>query len=299
MKISIIIPALNEEKTLPTLLESIKDQTFTDYEVIVAISPKNTDSTEKISNEFGAKVIQGGLVAEGRNNGAKVAKGEYLYFFDADVKLPKDFLEKTVEEMEERNLAIATTEYRPIENIRLDKLYYRIVTLGIKILQFGRNPIAVGFCTLVKKDIYNKTSGFDNEIKIGEDFHFSKECARYGKFRILNNSYILVGNRRLKKEGRLGLLIKYLRAGIVIAIKGKVTQDSKIDYEFADYDDVKDKKLDELLIKMEQRYDNFVNKFTKNDEVTKSGEEELIELEKSIEKAFGILFRVFSKKSKR
>jgi len=69
MKVSIIIPALNEEKTLPVLLDSIKAQDFSDYEVIVA-DANSKDRTREIAAEYGCRVVDGGLPAVGRNAGA-------------------------------------------------------------------------------------------------------------------------------------------------------------------------------------------------------------------------------------
>ena len=75
MILSIIIPTYNEEEYLPVLLESIKKQNFNDYEVIVA-DANSTDRTREIAKEYGCLIVDGGLPAVGRNNGAKVAKGE-------------------------------------------------------------------------------------------------------------------------------------------------------------------------------------------------------------------------------
>ena len=60
MKLSIIIPTYNEEEYLPKLLESIKMQDFTDYEVIVA-DANSKDNTRKIATDYGAKVVDGGF----------------------------------------------------------------------------------------------------------------------------------------------------------------------------------------------------------------------------------------------
>jgi len=82
MKVSIIIPALNEENYLPKLLGSIKKQTFKDYEVIVA-DAHSKDRTREIARKFGAKIVDGGRPANGRNIGAKAASGEFLFFFES------------------------------------------------------------------------------------------------------------------------------------------------------------------------------------------------------------------------
>ena len=91
--ISIIIPAYNEEKYLPKLLECIKKQTYKGYEIIVA-DAGSKDRTGQIAKKYGCKVVKGGMPAVGRNNGAKVAKGNILLFLDADVQINRDFIKK-------------------------------------------------------------------------------------------------------------------------------------------------------------------------------------------------------------
>ena len=99
MKFSIIIPTYNEEEYLPKLLESIKSQDFTDYEVIVADAQSN-DNTREIAKEYGCIVVEGGLPGVGRNKGAEVAKGEVLLFLDSDLELTKNYLANVIEEFE-------------------------------------------------------------------------------------------------------------------------------------------------------------------------------------------------------
>ena len=83
-KLSIIIPCKNEEEQLPKLLASIKRQTFTDYEIIVA-DAHSKDRTREIAESFGARVVEGGMPGPGRNKGALQAQGTHLLFLDADV----------------------------------------------------------------------------------------------------------------------------------------------------------------------------------------------------------------------
>lgn len=70
--LSIIVPALNEEKYLPILLSQIKKQNFnSDSEIIVA-DAGSKDKTVEIARNYGCKIIPGGLPARGRNEGAKI-----------------------------------------------------------------------------------------------------------------------------------------------------------------------------------------------------------------------------------
>jgi len=89
-KVSIVIPARNEEKNLPVLLKSIAEQKLNFVEVIVA-NDSSTDDTKKIAQEMGAIVVDVPLLESGwtgktwaLQNGAKAATGEILFFVDAD-----------------------------------------------------------------------------------------------------------------------------------------------------------------------------------------------------------------------
>ena len=117
-RISVVIPSLNEEKYLPILLESLKNQTFKDYEVIVA-DAGSKDQTIEIAKTYGAKVVAGGMPGPGRNRGAEAATGEFLFFFDSDVVLPTDFLEKAITEMDDLYIDLATCEFLPLIRLKM------------------------------------------------------------------------------------------------------------------------------------------------------------------------------------
>lgn len=85
MRFSIIIPAYNAEKHIRKALDSIKQQTFKDYELIV-VCDSCDDNTEDIAKEYGAKTFKVSYHCDGptRNKGIEEAKGEYLLFMDDD-----------------------------------------------------------------------------------------------------------------------------------------------------------------------------------------------------------------------
>ena len=128
MILSIIIPTYNEEEYLPLLLESIKQQDFRDYEIIVA-DANSKDNTVKIAEEYGCIVVEGGMPAVGRNNGAKVAKGEYLLFLDSDLKLTEDYLAKVIYEFKMERLGIAITQMKPLSKKTEDKILHDLANL--------------------------------------------------------------------------------------------------------------------------------------------------------------------------
>lgn len=103
--ISIVIPARNEEENISELLESIENDDFEDYEVIV-VDGDSSDRTVEVAKEYGAKVIEGPLegISAARNKGWKAAEGDIIYFLDADSVLPKGTLAKIKNEFEEDNI---------------------------------------------------------------------------------------------------------------------------------------------------------------------------------------------------
>ena len=86
--LSIIIPTLNEEKYLPLLLESIKKQNFSDYEIILA-DAGSTDKTLEIAKKYNCKIIPGGCRQKEETKELKLLKEILLFFLDADVSFPR------------------------------------------------------------------------------------------------------------------------------------------------------------------------------------------------------------------
>lgn len=226
--LSIIIITKNEEKYLPRLLESIKRQRgYTDYEVIVA-DAHSTDRTRKIAKKYGCKVIDGGLPSIGRNRGARKAKGDLLLFLDSDTALPPGFLKENIKEFHNRKLVCATTIYKPISERNTDKfLYnsYNVLAIGLQYFL----PLAGGLCILCAKEIYDRVGGFDEKRTMCEDHFFVNQAHKHGKFRILKSVPILCDVRRMDKEGRLGLVIKYVRVALHLLLN-RWSYECPVDY---------------------------------------------------------------------
>lgn len=220
--LSIIIPTLNEEKYLPILLSQIKKQKFSDYEIIVA-DAGSKDKTVEIAKSFGCIITKGGNPAKGRNEGAKIAKGEILLFMDADnLYLPDNFLEKLISEFKKRNLGVATFPIYPKGNW-FDKLAYGIYNFWVKLTQkftaYATNSV------LVRKDVFEKIGGFNEEIKIGEDHYFAKMASKISKFGFIETEPVLTSTRRFEREGRLKTYLKYFLAGLYMFFFGPVKSD--------------------------------------------------------------------------
>ena len=97
--ISVVIPCYNDGKYLPETIERLKQQTFTDYEIIIV----NDGSTDKQTLEVldalsttGIVVLhkENGRMSSARNHGVRHAKGEYIAALDADDYFHNDFFQK-------------------------------------------------------------------------------------------------------------------------------------------------------------------------------------------------------------
>ncbi|MBW6440613.1 glycosyltransferase [Patescibacteria group bacterium] len=239
MILSIIIPTKNEEVYLPKLLESIRKQTFADYEIIVADN-KSEDKTPKIAKQYNCVLTQGGMPGSGRNLGAKIAQGEILLFLDSDTELADEFfLELLVEEFQDRKLDCAVPRAF-VQGIFLDRLFYAFWnTLAMTFQKIS--PFAGGWCIFARKEMHEKIKGFDERIILGEDSDYAKRIGKIGKFRVMKGSKIKVSPRRFAKEGHLKIILQSIGVGIWWAIKGKDDQGNRFGYNFDIYKDEKKK----------------------------------------------------------
>jgi len=96
--ISIIMPVYNNERYFPIAVQSVLDQSFTDFELII-ISERSTDDTSKIADEFAMKDgrvrvihLENQWIYASLNSGVAIAGGEYVYFLNSDDSLKPDAL---------------------------------------------------------------------------------------------------------------------------------------------------------------------------------------------------------------
>ncbi len=245
--LSIIIPTYNEAEYVGRLLESLCGQTYRNFEVIV-VDASSKDGTEKIVKNFSGKLDlkffrqNGKGVANARNYGAGLAKYDLLLFLDADVILKNYFLERALKEFEKRALDAASAYMRPQEGefmgIFREKRAWDVVAwqiffnVVIGVAQYIY-PGAIGICIFCKKSIHNKTGGFDETIKLGEDFEYIGRVSKIGKFRVMYRS-VFVSVRRAEMEGRLKNLSKYFLATVYKLFFGDVRTDF-FKYKFGQY----------------------------------------------------------------
>lgn len=110
MKISVILPVYNVEKYIAKSIQSVLNQTHTDFELIVVIDGSK-DNSEAIAKEFEKTDLRvkvytkpnGGL-SDARNYGLNMATGEFIYFLDSDDWIEPNLLEDNIKMLEDKNL---------------------------------------------------------------------------------------------------------------------------------------------------------------------------------------------------
>jgi hypothetical protein len=171
-RLSVIVPARNEERNLPHLLQSLREQTLRPYEVIV-VDDCSTDRTREIAESFGVTVIS---IAElppgwtGKNwaiwNGYKRSSGDLIAFLDADIRLAPEALEALAKARERTGGVVSVVPYHVTE-----KWHERLalVTNILGIFAFAspferRNPRKglYGSCILTSREDYEKVRGHES-----------------------------------------------------------------------------------------------------------------------------------------
>lgn len=170
-RLSIIIPARNEEKNLKKLLTSIQQQTISPYEVIV-VNDHSEDETVANALSLGAKVIQAPDLPEGWIGkswacwlGSLEAKGDLLVFLDADVFLEKEAIFRLMEAYEEKRGLISVQPYHFMEK-KIEKLsafFNLILSLNLSLAFVFKKLIkpggAYGPCLLCHRQDYFSVGG--------------------------------------------------------------------------------------------------------------------------------------------
>ncbi len=203
-ELTIVIPSKNEENYIGRILEELSLQRIGKTQILLA-DANSTDNTHKIAlstaHDLGLnlKIIEGGLPAKGRNNGAKRATTPYVLFLDADVTFNSNFdLRKCLERMSKGHFVISTTPtMRNTEDVLATFMMW--INKIISIFLSKTDPFAIGAFTLVDRHIFLGLGGYDEEVKHTEDWLFSKKIP-VSRFLLLSD-LITQDNRRFKRFG--------------------------------------------------------------------------------------------------
>lgn len=210
MDVSVIIPALNEEKYIENCLKAIKNQNFKGkYEIIVS-DGGSTDKTVKIAKKYANRIVikKDRTIAAGRQKGVEVSKGKILVFTDADSRPSKRWLQEIIKPLNNGAIGCHGTII-PYDGENIEKKFCRNIfpkysELMIKL----KRPASPGSNFAVKREVFEAIGGFDTELVTGEDVDLSKRIAKIGEFVFNPKAIVYVSARRIKYWGK-GKYIKY------------------------------------------------------------------------------------------
>jgi glycosyltransferase involved in cell wall biosynthesis len=170
MKISVIIPAYNEEKDIINCLNSLKKQSCKNFEIIV-VDDGSTDKTLDVIKKFkNVKIIKQNHKGPGsaRNLGAKKAKGEILVFIDADMSFNKNYINNLVRPIIRDKKIIGTThDYEIATNT--DNIWS---ALWGKIRVSKEKAKEIKIFRAIRKDKFLELGGFDSKYGYADDQTF-------------------------------------------------------------------------------------------------------------------------------
>jgi glycosyltransferase involved in cell wall biosynthesis len=191
--ISIVIPTTcNREKSLARAVESVKRQTYKNYELLIIEARSRSSSSESKISKEGLQVIptlRDLNASEARNKGGFLSKGEWIAFLDDDDQWHSSYLyeiEKTVksntldfvlgtliEEREDRKTHKLTRKFLP------EELYFL-------------NPGITGSNIVIRKESFMQVNGFSNELSVSQDKAIVIELIKKKyKYLIAENAYAI------------------------------------------------------------------------------------------------------------
>lgn len=203
-KVSIVIPAFNEEKYIENSLFSLlksEQKTRIDYEVIL-VDNNSTDRTVQLARQFkkGMKLriireeIQGRGAARAR--GFKRAQGEIILSADADTIFYQGWIETLVSEIKGKVVAVTTSckivDCAPLTNMIFN--FSQPVAMVCYRLAAGHYWFS-GFGSAILKSVYEKAGGFNTALQAQEDLDLSFRVAKLGKIKFINKPVIFSGRR--------------------------------------------------------------------------------------------------------
>ena len=194
--ISFIVPAYNEELELSPTLAAIQAATSglsQPFESIV-VDDASTDATPEIAEQAGARVvsIHRRQIAAARNAGASAARGEYLFFVDADTRINPTHITEAIAVLE----AGYTGGSARVLMDGFVPLWGRVFLRAFSVIYFGLNLGAGAFLFTTRRN-FEAIGGFDEQHFAGEEVYFSLALRKLGRFKVLREP-VLTSGRKLR-----------------------------------------------------------------------------------------------------
>ena len=192
--ISIIIPAFNEEKTIPRLISYLKENSGEGVEIII-VDGGSADQTISVAGKAGATVVKSPEKGRAKqmNYGAERAKNDILYFLHADTYPPPSFYSDIEESTKKGNKAgcyrLSFDDDHPFL-----KFYCWFTRFDIDVFRFGDQSL------FVEKDVFEKAGRFDEKLIVMEDQEIVRAIKKVSNFIIFKRS-VITSARKYRKIG--------------------------------------------------------------------------------------------------
>ena len=183
MKFSVIIPCYNVEKYIENTVKTVLNQTYKDFEIIL-IDDGSKDSTLAILNNLKEtddriKVFTqpNKGVSYTRNRGIDIAKGEYIYFLDADDEIKNTLFEEADKVLIKKSIGVFSFGYKVIKDTKermyiANKEFEGLYTSKEFLKKYFKLEIPQSICSLIVRRNSLKNIKFNEKLKIGEDLDF-------------------------------------------------------------------------------------------------------------------------------
>ena len=206
-RISLVIPAHNEEAYIETCLQHAIRHAGDHFHEIIVVNNASTDDThEKVKAFPDVRVAfetNKGLTYA-RQRGFNEATGDLLAYIDADTRMPSKWIQTVMEEFEkDPALVCLSGPYVyydfPITYKLGTWLYWRLLAWPISRVT---GYMAVGGNFVIRRDVVEKMSGFDTSISFyGEDTDIARRASKFGKVKFTTRLVMPTSARRLNKQG--------------------------------------------------------------------------------------------------
>ncbi len=203
MIFSIIIPVYNESKYLDSTLKNL-NQVFSDIELlpsdweVIVCDNNSTDNTQQIAKDNGAHVVfeSENQISKARNKGAKIAKGDWLIFVDADTYPNKALIKSLLLIINSDKYIGCGTTVKVIDGTLFNKLRLERMNPFYRLFK-----LSGGAFILCRKDAFVAIDGFSPNLYAYEEIDFIIRLKKFGKkkdqkFTVLSNHPVLTSGRK-------------------------------------------------------------------------------------------------------
>lgn len=214
MDVSVIVPALDEEKDIKTCLKSIVDQdTKRSFEIIVS-DGGSSDRTVEIADRWADKIVRSRKgISTGRNTGAKAASGKILVFIDSDSRIPKNYIDAVVTVLEDKTISGVSCAFEFDRKSKKLKLIADICNRYLVLRGMEGKGEILGFNNAIHRDDFRKVRGFPKMPL--EDHVIARKLWKLGRVVLLPEPKAITSSRRIDEQGTLDTIMYY--ANLTIA----------------------------------------------------------------------------------